>query len=56
MEFPSRDAARTNSEHPATAEFAAALDALCGGELTFHDLDVQAGADLTADTVLSRKT
>lgn len=56
VEFPSRDAARTNSEHPATAEFAAALDALCGGELTFHDLDVQAGADLTADTVLSRKT
>jgi hypothetical protein len=44
VEFPSYEAAMENSSHPATAEFARALDELGGGSVAFHNLDVVAAA------------
>lgn len=48
VEFPSHDAAMANSDHPATAAFAAELRAACTGEVVFRNLDVTAYAHLDA--------
>lgn len=41
IEFPSYEAAMSNSDHPATSEFASQLSKLCDGEATFHNIDVR---------------
>jgi hypothetical protein len=41
IEFPSYEAAMSNSNHPATSEFASQLSKLCDGEPTFHNIDVR---------------
>ena len=46
VSFPSRQAAAANSDHPATAQFAAELRAACDGELIFRNLDVTDDAQL----------
>jgi hypothetical protein len=46
VEFPSHAAAVANSDHPATAQFAAELRAACSRDLTFRDLDVVTAAPL----------
>lgn len=46
VEFPNHDAAMSNSEHPATAAFAAELRALCTDDLIFRNLDVTEYANL----------
>lgn len=40
VEFPSHAAAASNSDHPATATFAAELRAVCTDDLVFRNLDV----------------
>ena len=40
VEFPDHAAAMSNSDHPATAQFAQSLREICGDELTFRNLDV----------------
>jgi quinol monooxygenase YgiN len=42
VEFASYESAMANSEHPATADFAAGLRAACGDDLVFRNLDVVA--------------
>jgi inactivated superfamily I helicase len=42
VEFPSQAAAASNSDHPATAEFAAALAKISEGEIVYRNLDVVA--------------
>jgi hypothetical protein len=44
--FPSREAASVNSGHPATAQFAAELRAMCHDEPTFRNLEVTDAARL----------
>jgi hypothetical protein len=46
VEFPSHAAAMANSDHPATAQFAAELQAACSRPVTFRDLDVVTAAPL----------
>ncbi|MBA3907224.1 MAG: hypothetical protein H0X35_11150 [Pseudonocardiales bacterium] len=46
VEFPSHAAAAANSDHPATAQFAAELRAASSQEVTFRDLDVVTAARL----------
>ena len=46
VEFPSHAAAMTNSDHPATAEFAQGLRQICGDDITFRNFDVAAAAQL----------
>jgi quinol monooxygenase YgiN len=46
VEFPSHAAAAANSDHPATAQFAADLRAVCRDDLVFRDLDVVTAARL----------
>ena len=41
VEFESYEAAKKNSEDPATSEFAERMSALCDGPPTFHNLDVR---------------
>lgn len=41
IEFPSYEAAMSNSDHPATSEFAGQLSKLCDGEPVFHNIDVR---------------
>lgn len=40
VEFPDYAAAMANSDHPATAEFADALDKICDDGVIFRNLDV----------------
>jgi hypothetical protein len=46
VEFPRYAAAMANSGHPATAAFAQSLRQICGGDITFRNLDVAAAAHL----------
>lgn len=46
VEFPHYAAAMTNSDHPATAEFAQSLRQICGDDITFRNLDVAAAAQM----------
>ena len=46
VEFPDHAAAMTNSDHPATAEFAQSLREICDNDITFRNLDVVAAAQL----------
>ena len=46
VEFPHHAAAMTNSDHPATAEFAQSLRQICEGDITFRNLDVAAAAQM----------
>jgi quinol monooxygenase YgiN len=46
VEFPDHAAAVANSDHPATAQFAADLRAACSGDPTFRNLDVVNSARL----------
>ena len=46
VEFPNYDAAMSNSDHPATAAFAAELRAMCTDEPVFRNLDVTGCANL----------
>jgi hypothetical protein len=46
VEFPHHAAAMTNSDHPATAEFAQSLRQICDGDITFRNLDVAAAAQM----------
>jgi hypothetical protein len=46
VEFPHHAAAMTNSDHPATAEFAQSLRQICDDDITFRNLDVAAAAQM----------
>ena len=46
VEFPSYEAAMTNSSLPATASFAERMGALCDGPAVFRNLDVRSVTDL----------
>ena len=46
VEFPDHGAAVANSDHPATAKFAAELRAACSQDPTFRNLDVVTSARL----------
>jgi hypothetical protein len=46
VEFPSYAAAMANSEHPATAEFAASVKEISTQDLIFRNLDVTVGRRL----------
>jgi hypothetical protein len=46
VEFPSFEAAMSNSELPETAALAAKLAALCTGPIAFRNLDVQSVEEL----------
>lgn len=54
VEFPNHDAAALNSDHPATAAFAAELRAACTDDIVFRNLDVINYVDL--DTLSTERT
>jgi hypothetical protein len=45
VEFPSYEAAMSNSEMPETGEFAKRIGELCEGQPSFHNLDVRSSQE-----------